>query len=147
MTKDDICCTYFTRVFPALGLIYLATSDFLLFICITLTGELSLLRSPSCSSSESVYICSGSSTVEWDIANTEPGIRPRFGRDTTPAGHVVNFTAGTSHISFLVSNNTDNFISVTATITNAISLNGTMMTCNGEKFAIMVALPGALVQV
>ena len=95
----------------------LATTAFLLSFslssCITDIGELSLLRSPSCSSSESVYICSGSSRVQWDIAGTEPGIRPRFGHDTAQAGHVVNFTVGTSHISFLVSNSTDYFLSVT----------------------------------
>ena len=107
---------------------------------------MSLIRSPSCSSSESVYICSGSSTVEWDIVGAEPGIRPRFGRDTTPAGRVVNFTAGTSHISFLVSNNTGNFLSVTATISNAVSLNGTVITCNGEELVIRIMFPGKLVQ-
>ena len=104
------------------------------------TGQLSLLRSPSCSSSESVYICSDSSRTEWEIVGT--GVRSRLGRDTTPAGYIANFTIGTSHISFLVSSNTGSFISVTATIKNATSLNGTIIKCNGEELAITVILPG-----
>ena len=103
-----------------------------------------MLRSPSCSSSKSVYICSDSSRTEWEIVGT--GIRIRLGRDTTPAGFVANFTIGTSHISFLVSSNNGKIISVTATITNAISLNGTMITCNREELAITVILPCKLVK-
>ena len=118
---------------------------FSLLSSITYVGELSLLRSPSCSSSESVYICSDSSRTEWEIVGT--GVRPRLGRDTTPAGFIVNFTIGTSHISFLISSNTGSFFSVTVTITNAISLNGTIIRCNGEKLVITAALPGKLVYV
>ena len=53
-------------------------------------GELSLLRNPSCSSRELVYIWSvNSGATDLKLAD----IRFSFGRDTSELGEVFNFTA------------------------------------------------------
>ena len=106
-------------------------------------GELSLLRSPSCSSRELVYICSGNSgATDWELAD----IRSSFGRHTSLLGEVFNFTAtnnvGTSPVSFQVTNNNDELFSVTLTIQDAVSLNNTIVICNAQQTVIRVILPG-----
>ena len=106
-------------------------------------GELSLLRSPSCSSRELVYICSvNSGATDWEFAD----IRSSFGRDTSELGEVLNFTAtsnvGNSPGSFEVTNSSDELFSITLTIQDAVSLNNTMVTCNEQQTVIRVMLPG-----
>ena len=106
------------------------------------TGALSLLRSPSCSSSELVYICSvNSSATVWELAD----IRSSFGHDIL-LGKVFKFTAtsnvGTSPVSFQVTNTSDELFSVTLTIRDAVSLNNTMVICNEQQTVIEVLLPG-----
>ena len=106
-------------------------------------GELLLLRSPSCSSRELVYICSVySGAIDWEFAD----IRASFGHHTTLLGEVFNFTAtsnvGTSPVSFQVTNSSDVFFSITLTIRDAVSLNNTMVTCNEQQTVIRVIPPG-----
>ena len=106
-------------------------------------GELSLLRSPSCSSSELVYICIvNSGAIDLEL----PDVRLSVGRDTSVLGEVFNFTAtgnvGTSPVSFQVTNSSDEMFSVTLTIQDAVSLNNTMVICNEQETVIRVMLPG-----
>ena len=61
-----------------------------------------------------------------------------FNRITTPQEPQRTVTVGSSLVIFDVTSDNASFISVTATIPNPVSLNGTTMTCNGQTLQLNV---------
>jgi len=121
--------------------LYLALGSFLWRKSIMMkhVGQLVEEQNGSCSNGTAVYRCSRERPhVRWSFYIGERYFYFSFFMGSNDAIEIN----GSTVVMFNVINSNDSFISVTATIENVSSLNGTIMDCHGHRLIINAANEG-----
>ena len=99
-----------------------------------------LVEEPTCTTALSVYACSRDvGSFDWDLVR-DGGLLARvsFGSSFTPTGTIRNRQIESSMVTFNVTSASKNFLSVTTTINDTVSLNGVQMVCAGDTIIVEV---------
>ena len=109
---------------------------------VLLIGQLVEEQRAICHNDISIYRCtnnqSGFLIVEFKLVSGER-FPVSFNKVLTPEGTLRNVVVGSSTVIANITSIMESFISVTFTILNPVSLNGTTILCNGDTIQMIVA--------
>ena len=99
-----------------------------------------LVEEPTCTTAESAYTCSRDvGSFDWELVR-DGGLQVRvsFGSSFSPTGTIRNREVESSMVTFKVTAASNNFLSVTTTVNDTVSLKGVQMVCAGKTINVEV---------